>query len=102
MIYKDKIYVLDAKYYKYGQTGNADDLPGSADINNQITYGEYIARHSQIPNERLFNAFLLPYNMASNKFRIETVFGNFGEAVGKYLNKLATCIEQVTYRNVTK
>ena len=32
MIYKYKIYVLDAKYYKYGQTGNVDDLPGSADI----------------------------------------------------------------------
>lgn len=133
MIYKDKIYVLDAKYYKYGQTGNADDLPGSADINKQITYGEYIAKHLQIPNERLFNAFLLPYNKASNKFGIETVFGNFGEAVGdwkkntknyervqgivvdtrflmynylklseKYLNKLATCVEQGSYRNVTK
>lgn len=71
--------------------------------------------------------------MASNKFGIETVFGNFGEAVGdwkdntknyervqgivvdtrflmynylklseKYLNKLATCIEQGVYRNLSK
>ena len=84
MIYKDKIYVLDAKYYKYGQTGNTDDLPGSADINKQITYGEYIARHLQIPNEKLFNAFLLPYNMTDNKFAFESVFGNFGEAVGDW------------------
>ncbi len=84
MIYKNKIYILDAKYYRYGQTGSADDLLGSADINKQITYGEYIARNSQIPNERLFNAFLLPYNMASNKFGLETVFGNFGEAVGDW------------------
>ena len=84
MIYKGKFYVLDAKYYKYGHTGKVDDLPSSADINKQITYGEYIAQHSKIPNERLFNAFLLPYNMNDNKFEFETVFGNFGESVGDW------------------
>ena len=82
MIYKGKLYILDAKYYRYGQTGNADDLPGSSDINKQITYGEYIAKYSQIPNERLFNTFLLPYNMTDSNLPFATVFGNFGETVG--------------------
>lgn len=84
MIYKGKHYVLDAKYYKYGQTGRIGDLPGSADINKQITYGEHIARTLEIPNEQLFNAFLLPYNMADNKFNFESVFENFGEAVSDW------------------
>ncbi len=85
MIHKDKFYVLDAKYYRYGQTGNADDLPNSADINKQITYGEYIARnYLQNSTARLFNAFLLPYDMNDNKFKSESVFCRFGEAVGDW------------------
>lgn len=84
MIHNDKFYVLDAKYYRYGQTGKIDDLPNSADINKQITYGEYIAKNFQIPNDRLFNAFILPYNMSNNKFEIHSTFGNIGEAVGNW------------------
>ena len=84
MICNGKVYVLDAKYYKYGQTGRFDDLPSSADINKQITYGEYIAQHLQISNERLFNAFLLPYNMDDNKFGFKSAFENFGEAIGDW------------------
>ena len=85
MIYNDKIYVLDAKYYKYGQSGKITNLPGSSDINKQITYGEYIAQHNaSISNENLFNAFLLPYDMNDNKFGLQSIFGNFGEAVGDW------------------
>ena len=84
MIYRDKFYVLDAKYYKYGQTGKFYDLPGSADINKQITYGEYIAHTLKISNERLFNAFILPYDMKNNKFGMKFLFVNFGEAVGDW------------------
>ena len=85
MIYRDKFYVLDAKYYRYGQTGSADDLPNSADINKQITYGEYIARnYLQNSTARLFNAFLLPYDMNTNRFKAESVFCHFGETVGDW------------------
>ena len=45
MLHDGKIYVLDAKYYKFGLTGNPKDLPESSSINKQITYGEYI--HTQ-------------------------------------------------------
>lgn len=62
-----KIYVLDAKYYKYGITKKASDLPESTSINKQITYGEYIAtqkkfeeRHGQ--SRVVYNAFLMPFS----------------------------------------
>ena len=84
MIYNDKIYVLDAKYYRYGITGNPDHLPDSSSINKQITYGEYIHKQRSLPNESLFNAFIMPYNSAKNYFGFTEPFGNIGEAVGDW------------------
>ena len=51
MITNDHIYILDAKYYKYGQTKNPKDLPKSASINKQITYGEYVAENEKFDYE---------------------------------------------------
>lgn len=72
MIYQDKIYVLDAKYYKYGETANPYDLPKSSSINKQITYGEYIAKGKkfEIDGKKpiVYNAFIIPYNAYANKF----------------------------------
>lgn len=84
MVYGDKYYVLDAKYYRYGVTGNSAHLPSSADINKQITYGEYLARTRGIPGARLFNCFILPYDRAVNPFRLTGAVGNIGEAVGDW------------------
>lgn len=84
MIYGDKYYVLDAKLYKYGWTAVADDLPNGSDINKQITYGEYLARTRSLPDEKLFNAFIMPYNMQDNLFGITGTMGNIGEAVGDW------------------
>ena len=95
MIYNGKYYVLDAKLYRYGWTGIADHLPNGTDINKQITYGEYIARTKRVPNERLYNAFIMPYNKADNPFFVidehdQVVpvmtgdIGNIGEAVGDW------------------
>ena len=84
MIFRDKYYVLDAKCYRYGWTGNAEHLPNSADINKQITYGEYIARTRGVPNDKLFNAFVMPYNMADNLFKLTSTIGNIGEAIGDW------------------
>ncbi|EJC03243.1 llaJI restriction endonuclease family protein [Helicobacter pylori Hp P-3] len=44
MLFDDKIYILDAKYYRYGISGVASDLPNSASIIKQIVYGEYAAK----------------------------------------------------------
>lgn len=84
MIYKDKYYVLDAKYYRYGWTGDPNHLPNGTDINKQITYGEYIEKTKGIPNQRLFNAFIMPYNKTDNIFGLKDDIGNIGEAIGEW------------------
>lgn len=67
MKYKGDIYILDAKYYKYGITYHTKDLPSSSSINKQITYGEYVEKHLRNSSD-IYNVFLLPYN--SNSFSL--------------------------------
>lgn len=67
MICENNVYILDAKYYKYGVTKNVRDLPGSVSINKQITYGEYVANAEEIKkqlgnNMKVYNAFLMPFD----------------------------------------
>ena len=75
----NRLYVLDAKYYKFGMTGSASDLPSSGSICKQIAYAEYVETHwktilgvdsiatpsASLQNDTLpkpiYNAFLLPY-----------------------------------------
>ena len=66
MIWNGNVYVLDAKYYKYGVTKRVSDLPESTSINKQITYGEFIAEQERFKkkhgeNYKVYNAFILPY-----------------------------------------
>lgn len=84
MIYKDKYYVLDAKCYRYGWTGNPDHLPNGTDINKQITYGEYLEKAKGVDNDNLFNCFIMPYNMKDNLFHLSGTVGNIGEAIGDW------------------
>lgn len=84
MIYGDKCYVLDAKLYRYGWDPEPEHLPNSADINKQITYGEYIEQTRRLPNEKLYNAFIMPYNKENNLFMLNSNFGNIGEAVSDW------------------
>lgn len=87
MIYNGKYYVLDAKCYKYGRTGIPDHLPNGSSINKQITYGEYLETVKGIANDSLFNAFIMPFNMAQNFFNITEPVGTIGEAVGDWRYK---------------
>ncbi len=84
MIYGDKYYVLDAKLYRYGWDPKPEHLPNSADINKQITYGEYIEQARNLPNEKLYNAFIMPYNKEDNLFMLNSDVGNIGEAVSDW------------------
>lgn len=83
-----KLYVLDAKYYRYGVTGNKRHLPQSSSINKQITYGEYVAREAEdagAPPTSVYNAFLMPYDKGNNPFGIQGEdFANIGEATGPW------------------
>ena len=81
----DKVYVLDAKYYRYGITGEAKHLPNSSSINKQITYAEYIQGNEELKkihgeDFQIYNAFLMPFNMEENDFSIDVPCGNIGEA----------------------
>jgi len=88
MNYNGKFYILDAKYYRYGLTGYAFDLPQSSSINKQITYGEYVAKNlfSQSPPDEVpvFNAFILPFDSQNNIFNTTSVMENIGEATAQW------------------
>ena len=97
MLYNGKVYILDAKLYRYACSDleNPDLLPNSSDINKQITYGEYIERAKRIPSDQLYNAFIMPFNSAKNFFMtvdadgnlipdITDFIGNVGEATGDW------------------
>ena len=82
MRYDDKLFVIDSKYYKYGDTREPKDLPPVTSINKQITYAEYASK--LFDKGKIYNAFLLPYNKESNKFGVNTIFLNVGEATGEW------------------
>lgn len=89
MLHEDKIYVLDAKYYKFGLTGNPGDLPESSSINKQITYGEYIYTQRRFKEKYgedvpVYNAFIMPYNSNINLFGSSEIYTNIGEATGDW------------------
>lgn len=99
MLYNDKVYILDAKLYRYGCSDleNPDLLPNSSDINKQITYGEYIERVKNIPEDKLYNAFIMPFNKQNNFFGkidskgnyvpdVTDEIANIGEATGDWKN----------------
>lgn len=67
MLHGDKIYILDAKYYKYGVTRNPMHLPASSSIEKQIVYGEYVEANQSIPGDKIYNAFVMPFDSGSVK-----------------------------------
>uniref|UniRef100_UPI001C042EA9 LlaJI family restriction endonuclease n=1 Tax=Mesomycoplasma hyorhinis TaxID=2100 RepID=UPI001C042EA9 len=90
MIYDNKYYVLDAKYYKYGISpkGGVKLLPRSSDINKQITYGQYLNNKLKKDNKQkvVFNAFVMPFNKDNNEFNIKNWCGNVAEATGDWIS----------------
>ena len=57
----ENYFVLDAKYYQYGDSGLPKDLPQNTDINKQITYAEYIEEKGLADRNKIFNAFIIPF-----------------------------------------
>lgn len=84
MEYDDKIFVIDSKYYKYGDTRESKDLPQATSINKQIAYAEYAKKLEITEDKEIYNAFLLPYNKESEKFETNSLFLNAGEAIGEW------------------
>ncbi len=86
MLFGDKIYILDAKYYKYGISGVASDLPSSASIIKQIVYGEYAAKRET--KKEIYNVFLMPFNRFNNPLKLSNIFENIGFANGEWRDNL--------------
>lgn len=89
MRYKKDIFVLDAKYYKYGVTLNSMHLPASSSINKQISYGEYIKVNKKFKEENdngmeVYNAFLMPYDSSDRRFGQNNKYFYIGEAVADW------------------
>ena len=95
MIVNNKIYVLDAKYYKYGATKIAAHLPNSASINKQITYGEYIAQNKKF--EKIYNAFIMPYDKNKKIFLGNEDYKFIGTAKSQWKNndKSYECVQGI-------
>ena len=64
--YQDKIYILDAKNYRFGITGISNHLPATDSIQKQITYGEYVEAKKFADRNKIFNAFILPFCRENN------------------------------------
>lgn len=88
MLCNGKIYVLDAKYYKYGWSGAPGHLPESASINKQITYGEYIATADKFRENgkapEVYNAFIMPYDSKGKMFPTNQPIYFIGTAVSEW------------------
>ena len=89
MIHDGDVYVLDAKYYKYGATRAVSDLPESTSINKQITYGEYIATQKKFreihgDDYKVYNAFLMPFNAMDQDGKSSGNILRIGEAVSEW------------------
>lgn len=80
MLMDDKIYVLDSKYYRYGATGNLADLPESASISKQITYGEYV-ENNIAKGRKVYNAFIMPFD---SEYWNSEVIHSVGEATADW------------------
>lgn len=88
MLLNGKVYILDAKYYKYGWSGAPGHLPESTSINKQITYGEYIAEGKKFMRDGehpiVYNAFIMPYDSIGKKFPTRTPIHYIGSATGDW------------------
>lgn len=89
---KDEIFVLDAKFYSHGISGNGT-LPDSGSITKQIAYAEYIETKDGgekfgVDGLHVYNAFLLPYPYSADKEKNASPYRMkfFGFAHGDWKN----------------
>lgn len=81
----DTVYVIDAKFYRYGYTADETNLPGTSSIQKQITYGDFI-KNKKLGNEikKIRNAFVLPYNKNHNKLGLKKIIEYIGYSKADY------------------
>lgn len=90
LLNSNKVYILDAKYYKYGITGNISDLPHTDSIQKQITYGDHISNNPQtygVEKNNIYNAFILPFNKDEKPFKCDDNIKYMGYANSAWRDK---------------
>ena len=75
MLHNNDVFVLDAKYYSFIVNCS---VPAAADINKQITYGEYA--HKKVNSKdkeketeeksKVYNAFIIPYDFKRDPYSL--------------------------------
>ncbi len=63
----DRLFILDAKYYKYGVISNPAFLPPTSSIHKQITYGDYVFTNRFADADKIYNAFIIPFKAEENE-----------------------------------
>lgn len=88
MLLNGKVYVLDAKYYKFGWSNVPEHLPESRSINKQITYGEYIAESEKFVKNGehpiVYNAFIMPFDSREERFQTKLPIRYIGSATSDW------------------
>lgn len=94
---KKNLYILDAKYYRYGTTFLTKHIPETTSIQKQITYGEYVKMMKAGKYDQIFSAFVMPYSKAENihKERFHRNIEFVGTARAKWIDS-----EGETSRNI--
>ncbi len=95
-------YILDAKMYQYGVTKDVRDLPETQSIQKQITYGDYA--YHQLNENKVRNAFILPYNKKLKGFVEDTNILKYNDGNLAYFGQAYTdwrnIEDQKDYENV--
>ncbi len=83
-----RLFVLDAKFYKFGISGKPCDLPASESICKQVAYAEFAERRLgeklELDGSRIYNAFVLPYcakreNVDSKDLKMRAIGSCYGD-----------------------
>lgn len=64
----DELFILDAKYYKFGVANSRSNLPNVSSIQKQITYGDHVINNLDFSSNNVYNAFILPFKSKSEEF----------------------------------
>ena len=67
MLKDGKVFILDAKYYKFGIISSAGFLPATSSVHKQITYGEYVATSMGVDGNDIYSAFIIPYDSRADR-----------------------------------
>lgn len=97
---KKNVYIIDAKYYRYGTTFLPSDLPETTSLQKQITYGEYVKAAKQGQYSDVYSASVLPYSKYSNinKMHFHNNFEYVGIGRAKWFSEEET--EKTTHRKI--